>query len=70
MCRISLTLGTREPGGRNVVKQKTGELTKNPNLEADGKAEKNDEIFNAMPARLKRRQESKRINITLGDERG
>ena len=51
---------------KGAIKQKAGELTRNPNLEADGRAEKNDGKVQKAVGKI----ENKRTSIELGDERG
>jgi hypothetical protein len=48
-----------------AIRQKAGELTRNPNLAADGRAEKNAGKVKTLSAGLKRLLESKRITIEL-----
>jgi uncharacterized protein YjbJ (UPF0337 family) len=44
---------------KGAIKQKAGELTKNPDLEDDGRDEKNDGKVQKLSARLKRLSENK-----------
>ena len=55
---------------KGTIKEKVGEITNNPDLEADGRAEKNAGKAQNWIGKVEKPSGNKRINIELGDERG